>query len=713
MNGLKVALLTVVAVLLLIVLLDQWRRPEQLGAMQRSFQDMAEASRAQTDELRKLRVAIESRPLTAAPVSSEAAPISSQPPVVKQPPAVVPPSSLPNTATSTPDEKAALEKTTVATPTHVQVPATLDGVPRLGVEFLKPLDLSYINPAHAGGTLRMFSSTPKGLNPLLSNDAFTSDIQGNCNDSLATHNAIEPETWFSQLAESAIISDDYKTYTFKLRKGVRWQVPVIAERAEFAWLRQPYELTSEDFAFGLRLTVDPKVDCEALRNYYQDLDRVETPDPYTLRLVWKKKVYTSLSFSLGATALPKHIYGRNRDGSVIPDDQIAVVFNKHWFDEERGVCGVGEFRLVEFTADKVARLKRNPDYWAAPSMHFEAIEYNFEVKQSDAQLVAYKNGQVHISGLPPLKYKSEILDRKEPRFAAFDANNPKSGRAGEFGWEACKRLVFSYIGWNARRPMFADVKTRQAMTHAFPKERIIRDIFMGLGQPVLSDVHPDSSAYDATLKPLDFDLEISKKLLAEAGWKDSDGDGLLDREIGGKRVPFRFTVKYYANSPEWDNTLAIYRTELKRIGIEMDTTPQEWKELIRVYEDRDFDAVVGSWQMSFDLDFYQLWHSSQIDTPGGSNHCAFSDPQVDALAVQLREEFDADKRLAITRQIQQRIHSLQPYTFFMSSKSIFTWQNHRPPGSTEQGRYLDGVEWGLDHLHPLKSRTPLTWFFPQ
>jgi peptide/nickel transport system substrate-binding protein len=703
MNGFKVALLSVIAVLLLIVFVDQVRRPEQLGEMSKSFREMAEASRAQTDELRRLRTAIESRPLVPVPTAT--------------PSAVLPPTTSSETPTITSTEaKPAENKRSDLKPAVITAaPAgpVLDGVPRLNVEFLKPLDRSYLNPAHMGGTLRMFASTPKGLNPLLSNDAFTSDIQDSCNDALATHTAAEPETWFSQLAESAIISDDFKTYTFTLRKGVRWQTPLIAERPEFAWLRQPQELTSADFAFAIQLVLDPKVDCEHLRSYYQDLERVETPDPYTLRLVWKKKVFTSLSSSLGASPLPKHIYGRNGDGSLIPDDQVAVVFNKHWFDEQRGVCGVGEFRLVEFTADKVARLRRNPDYWAAPSLHFETIEYNFEVKQDDAQLVAFKNGQVHISRLPPLKYKSEILDHKELRFADFDPANARAGRSGEFGWEACKRQVFSYVGWNARRLLFADAKTRQAMTYAFPKERIIRDVFMGLGQSIWSDVHPDSLAYDATLKPLDFDLEQAKKLLAEAGWSDSDGDGLLDREQGGKRVPFRFSVKYYANSPEWDNTLAIYRSELKRIGIEMETTPLEWKELIRVYEDRDFDAVVGSWQMSFDLDFYQLWHSSQIDTPGGSNHCAFADPEVDALAVQMREEFDAEKRLAIARKVQQRIHALQPYTFFMSSKTIFIWQNLRPPGSTEADRYLDGVAWGLDHLHPLKSRTPLTWFFPR
>ena len=678
MNGLKIALLTAIVLLLAIIFIDRWRQPEQLGAINRSFQELAEANRAQTEELRKLRAAVESRPVVAASTTTAGGAVAS-----------------------------AIQSLTGAA-------AGGDGVPKLDAEFMAQPDHSHIDPAHMGGVLRSFGSSPKGLNPLLDNDAFVSAIYDYCNESLVARTSRTPEKWTAQLAESAIISDDYKTYTFRIRKGVKWQVPVQADKPEFAWLKkEQHELTSADFAFVLRLIMDPKVDCEQLRGYYQELDRWETPDPYTIKLFWKKKVYTSLSSSLGLSPIPLFIYGRNRDGSEIPADQIGVVFNKHWFDEERGICGVGEFQLAEFVPDKVLRLRRNAAYSSAPSYHVEGMEFILDVKQDDPQLVAFKNGQVHRHLLQPLKYKSEILDHKEPRFAALDPADPKAGRKGELGWETGKRQVFSYVGWNCRRPLFTDPHTRQAMSLLFPKERIIRDVFMGLGQPVLSDVLPDSVAYNRNLKPYDYDPAKAKALLAEAGWSDSDGDGLLDHLQDGKRVPFRFAIKYYANSPEWDNSLAIYRSELKGVGIELEIKPLEWKELIRVYEDRDFDAVVGAWQMSFDLDFYQLWHSSQIDAPGGSNHCGFSDPEVDRLAVALREEFDEGKRTAIIQQVQARLNELQPYTFFMSAKSVFVWQNRAPAGSNDQGRYLDGVTWGLDHLNPLKNRDPLSWYFPR
>ena len=691
MNGLKVALLTAILLLMGIIFLDRWRQPEQLGALNRSFQEMAEAGRAQTDEIRKLRAAIESRPVQV---------VVQAPPA--QIPAVTPAQPIPTQPVVPAPVGPAPTKDAVA-----------DGKPKLGVNFLLPLDRSYIDPQHMGGTLRSFASTPKGLNPLTENEQTANDANELCNESLCDRSPKTPELWSSLLAESCIISDDFKTYTFTLRKGIRWQIPPLATKPEFAWLRQDVELTAEDFAFAVRLIMDPKVDCEPTRSYFEDIDRCVALDRYTVQVTWKKKTYTSMTCSLGLTPLPRHIYGRNRDGSAIPEDQIGILFNKHWFTDERQIVGVGDYQLVEFVPDKVMRFRRNPAYWTTPSSHFDEREWNMEVKQPEPQLVAFKNGQVQASVLSPLKYRSEVLDRKEPRFAAFDPADPKAGRTGELGWEACKRMAFSYIGWNNRRALFTDRRVRQAMSMAFPKERIIRDVFVGLGLPILSDVHPDSASYNAELKPYAFDLVKAKALLTEAGWTDSDGDGLLDHEQGGKRVPFRFTVSYYANSPEWDNTLSIFRTELKTIGVELAPKSFEWKELLRIYEDRDFDAVVGTWGMSFDLDFYQLWHSSQIDTPNGSNHCGFKNPHVDALAVQLRGEFEMPKRIAIAKEIQRLIHDDQPYTFFMSPRGIFCWQNLPPAGSSQSGRFLDGVTKGLDELHPLKNRSSLHWFFRQ
>jgi len=587
-----------------------------------------------------------------------------------------------------------------------------DGNPKLDVNFLLPVDRSTFSPAKAGGTIRSFTSTTKSLNPLTDQSATTGNVHAQCNDSLCERPPRSPEQWQESLAESVVISDDFKTYTFNLRKGVLWQRPPCAKQPAQAWLDKDVELTADDFKFTLDLIMNPDVDCPSQRAYWEeDFARAEVVDRYTLRLHWKNKVYTSLSSSLSVSPMPRHIYARNADGSEVPAAQLGVNFNKHWFDQLFQVVGVGAYQLESYEKDQKAVFRRNPAYWGVP-LHFERQEWILSVKKDDAQLIGFKNGDVHSYGLSPRHYKSEILDHKELRFAVLDPGKPKAGRSGELGWERVKAMSFGYLGWNMRRALFRDRAVRQAMTHAFDKERIIRDVFYGLGQPVCSDVHPDMAYCNKDLVPYAYSLDKAKALLDGAGWKDSDGDGLRDQLIDGKRVAFAFTIKYYADSPEWDNTLLIYRNALKSIGIDMKPLPLEWKELMRVYEDKDFEAMVGGWQMDWDIDYYQLWHSQYAEQQGSSNHCGFADKRMDALALKLRQTFETPARIAIAKDIQAILHDQQPYTFFRAAEGIFVWQNQAPGNvAPTRERYLDGVVTGLDAFHPLQNRTRSYWHF--
>ncbi|MBA3684679.1 MAG: hypothetical protein H0W72_05495 [Planctomycetes bacterium] len=655
MDKLKVALLALVALLLVVQIIDRSREPAQLGALKQSVDQLNETLRRGV-------------------VAQVPAGGATQQPVAQAP---------------------------------VKDPAR-DGNPKLGVNFLIPYDRSYFRADQVKGTLRLFEESPKGLNWMIENSATAADVHGLVNDSLCDRPALHPEQWSEVLATAVVISDDYKTYTFTIRPGITWQVPTLAK--DMPWLAKPVPLTAGDFAFTLQMIRDPQVECPQLKVYYEDIDRWETPDDQTLIVRWKRKVYTSLSATMGLMPTPRHVYGSDRDGTPYPGEQLGAQFNKHWFDQARQAIGVGNYVLEAWEPDKTISFRRNPDYWGA-GQHFERIEWDGEVKQPDPQLVAFKNGQAHSHGLRPGQYKSEILDHNERQFAALDPKDPKAGRAGSLGWERVKSIGFSYIGWNMRTQLFADKRVRQAMSHALPKQRVIDEVFFGLGEPILSDVHPSSQYANKELKAYDFDLARARALLEEAGWRDSDGDGVVDKEIAGERLPLSFKLKYYANSAEWDRTLAIFREQLRTIGVDLQAQSFEWKELLRIYEERDFDAVVGAWRTDFDIDYFQLWHSSEADKPESSNHCGFKNPRVDQLADDLRTTFDTAKRVAIAKEIQAIIHEEQPYTFFKASEGIFVWQNHGAP--SPRPRWLDGVTEALDKLHPLRSRSSQYWRFKE
>src|SRR5262249_49694940 len=118
---------------------------------------------------------------------------------------------------------------------------------------------------------------------------------------------------------------------------------------------------------------------------------------------------------------------------------------------------------------------------------------------------------------------------------------------------------------------FADKRVRRAMTLALNRRQIIDSVFVGLGQLSTGPYLPGSPYNDPSVTPIPYDLEAAKKLLAEAGWSDSDGDGILEKQLPGeaKRVPFEFTLLIYASSKEWGALANIFRDDLLKIGVKM------------------------------------------------------------------------------------------------------------------------------------------------
>ncbi len=670
MSKVAIALLAVVALLLVVQIIDRSREPAQLKAVQEASERAANAQERMVGELMALRQELAQRPAATATTATTSVQVA-------------------QASTTQPDD------------------ASRDGVPRQGGNFLKPSDSSHFDAAKVGGKLVEFERPPQSLNPYLENLASASAARGYMSDGLCDQHPAHPDQWYEGLAVAVEISDVWRSYTFRLRPGVRWHRPLLARGGKHAWLDRDVPLTAHDFVFALDIIRNPDVDCPHLKGYFENVVKAEALDDLTLRITWKESEYTNIDGSLGLTPLPKHIYGAYEDGSPIPVEKVGAVFNKHWFDEAHQFCGTGQYRLELFEPGKRLILQRDQGYWGK-GLHLDRMEWDGSVVQPDPQLTAFKNGQVHIQGLLPQQYKSEILDGRETRFAKAVAGDPKAGRGGAFGWERVRGTSYNYIGWNMRRPIFADKQVRQSLALAFPKQRIIDEVFLGLGRPHYGPVHPDSPYYSPDLPHFDFDPAAAATRLADAGWKDSDGDGWLDKDLNGKRTALRFRVAYYAAGTLWQNILAIYRDELKKIGVELSPDPIEDTEWERRMDNKDFDGMCAGWVMDLDADFVQLWHSKGADEPKSSNHCGFRDARVDELSLQLRRTFEIGERKRIAAEIQKLISEAQPYVFIRSGEGIFAWQN-RPAKPGDKRELLGGVVDGFEKLHPLRNRQRHYW----
>ncbi len=543
--------------------------------------------------------------------------------------------------------------------------------------FLKPKGMHW-PPAGASlnGVLKRGwpSGDPKGFNWMVENAAeLQESIQVYTDLRIANRNKwTNPDEWHGEAACRVEITDDFKEYTIYLRKGLMWHKPsgLDLSNPRYAWLNKEHELSAGDFVFAFEMIQNPQVENGFIKSYFEELESAKALGKYTLVVRWKKKTYQSLEQTLSQVfPLPRFLYAYNEDGEPIPRETLGLRFNQHWYNN-KGYVGVGPYRMAEYTPGVRIRLVRNEDFIGEKPAIKEIIYPIYT--DSTLSVLKLKSKELNFAVMRPGQYREEYLDWQKKPKSSWPKNNPFLN--GEISCQKVTNPAFYYIGWNAENPLFKDKRVRAAMTHAFNRKQIIDKVFLGLGEIISGDAAPDSPRSDPSIEPLAFDLRRSKELLAEAGWKDTDGDGLVDKVIDGKRRPFEFTLLIYGNSPEYSALANIFKEDLLRVGVKMNVASVEWSLMQKRMDEKNFDAYTGAWTVPWEADPYQIWHSSQADIPKGSNKVSFRNKEADQIMEELRVTFDPAKRRELFHRFHRILHEEQPYTFFYFKKSVYCWR---------------------------------------
>lgn len=479
---------------------------------------------------------------------------------------------------------------------------------------------------HAGvttdpATLRIsMGAEPDTLNPILASDAYASQILDYVNDYLIER---DPDTleFEPRLATGWEISPDHLRYTFHLRKDVFWH--------------DGTPFTADDVVYSFDKIKDPTVEAPFLRVYYADIVKAEKLDPTTVRFVYSKPYFLGLSVCGGIPIIPKQIFEDGTD------------FNHH--PASRRPIGTGPFTFVEWRTNKKIVLARNEKYWGdKPGL--ARIEFKI-VTDSTIALQILKKGELDMASLRPIQWVRQTGTEKfTTLFNRFQYLVPG----------------YNYIGWNNKNPLFVDRRVRLAMTHLIDREKLLAKINFGLGRIVESPFFPGAAQYAKDLPSIPHDVAAARRLLAEAGWRDSDHDGILDRE---GRI-FSFTFLYPASSKFAERVAPILKEDFKNNGIDMRIERLEWAAFLARIEKKEFDVVTLGWSTSFESDPYQIWHSSQAQIERGSNFIAFENQEVDRLIEAARVEFNDERRNALYAKFQKILHEEQPYTFLFASDSL-------------------------------------------
>ncbi|GAB4163990.1 MAG: peptide-binding protein [Geothermobacteraceae bacterium] len=499
-------------------------------------------------------------------------------------------------------------------------------------------------PAYGDTFIEGSIAEPSNLLPILATDAASSDINGLVYNGLVRYDknlVLEGE-----LAESWEISPDNLTITFHLRKGVKWH-----DGAPF---------TSADVLFTYQLYIDPDTPTAYAEAYKQVL-KAEAPDPYTFRVTYPKPYAPALG-SWGLNILPKHLL----EGKDITKSPLS-----------RSPIGTGPYRFVEWVPGEKVVLEANEDYFEGRP-YLKRVVYRIVPDQS-TQFMELQSGGLDLMDLPPIQYTTQT-------------NTPAFAR----NFNKYRYLAFSYtyLGYNLERPLFQDKRVRQAISYAIDKKEIIDGVLLGLGQAATGPYKPDTWVYNQKVKRYSHDPDMARKLLAEAGWTDSDGDGVLDRD--GK--PFRFTIVTNQGNDLRVKSAEIIQRRLKEVGIQVKIRVVEWATFLKEFiHAGNFDACILGWRGGPEPDQYNIWHSSKTG-PRQLNFIHYKNAEVDDLLEKGRRTFVQAERKKIYDRFQEILAEEQPYTFLYVSEAL--------PAVAKRFRGIEPAPAGILHNF-------IRWYVPE
>lgn len=490
-------------------------------------------------------------------------------------------------------------------------------------------------PDYASGDWLMlaFGTGLRTLTPLVSADAYASEVQAYVIESLLTR---DPDTleWRGLVAEDWSISEDGLTITFRLRRDVNFS--------------DGEPLTARDVAFTFAFIMNEAIAAPRSRAYLSKIESVTALDDYTVEFVFAEPYFNSLQLAGTLDILPEHFYGR------FVDDPRA-------FNESRGLLlGSGPYRLADpegWTPDQGrVELVRNPRYWGPVDPSFDRIVWRV-IENDSARLTTFRNQDIDVYGARPREYQ-RLLDDEGLRARAqhFEYMSPTAG--------------YSYIAWNQRRgeapTHFADPRVRMAMSHLTDVQRVIEEVLLGYAEPAVSPFSPRSPQHDPALESIRYDLERARTLLREAGFEDRSGDGVLQGPDGR---PFEFEMTFFQDNEDTRRMVLFLRDLYARAGIVMRPRPTEWSVMLENIQRKDFDAITLGWTSGIEIDIFQMFHSSQT-LEGGDNFISYRNPELDRLIDAARAEVDESKRMALWQAAERILVADQPYTFLFRRNTL-------------------------------------------
>jgi peptide/nickel transport system substrate-binding protein len=390
----------------------------------------------------------------------------------------------------------------------------------------------------------------------------------------------------------------------------------------------------------------------ALRTPAVQIKWVEAYDDRTLVFFHKEPLATN-TVNLSMPILPKHVYEKS-----LAEDPLMTRSEYHAELEDQPVVS-GPYELVRRARNQEFVVRRRESFYmrngkqVRPKPYFNEIRVKV-IEDFNTALVALKAGQIEEEMLRAEQWVNQTNDDD------FYAKNTKV--------HAVEWTEFHFL-WNLESPFFSDQRVRQAMSWAMDYDELLKVVCHGLYQQSRGPIHPTSKDFPQDPpEPYYQDFGRAKELLEEAGWTDTDGDGIRDKIVDGQRVPFEFTILTY-QTETGIQAAVLLKASLEQIGIICNVKPTEFTVLVDSTQKKQFEAAMGGWGSGTDADS----KSNIYMTGEARNYGAYSNPRVDELFLQGRRELDPERRSAIYAEIHKLLWEDQPYTYLFYRNAFYAF----------------------------------------